>query len=128
MKIKYVILFAFLAIAFISKAQTDTAAKLKDAQAQWVTYNNSGQSDTTVFAAMLSDYSAVLAVDNSNAKANIGLGDMYNSIANYWFNQAQPIENSNPSQYNTYMQQSNAYSALAAPYLQNYLTITGVTH
>jgi hypothetical protein len=128
MKKKLFLLCTILFIGCCAMAQTDTAAKLKDAQAQWVIFNNSGQSDTTVFSVMLSDYSQVLSVDSSNAKANIGIGDMYTSIANYWFNQAQPLQSSNPTQYNTYMQQSNTYIALAAPYLNKYLTITGVTH
>jgi hypothetical protein len=128
MKRKYVIMLALLAIAFISKAQTDTTAKLQDAQNLWATYNNGDPNDTTVFSALSADYTSVLGTDSLNARANQGLGDIYNMFAGYWQNKAQPLQSSNPGLYNTYIQQSNNYNALAAPYSQRYLRIKGISN
>ena len=128
MKRKYVILLAFIAVAFVSKAQTDTTAKLQDAHNQWLVFNSTGQSDTTVFTAMAADYNSVLGTDTLNASANNGMADIYGSLSNYWYNLAMPLQSSNPSLYNTYIQQSNTYSALAAPYQQRYLRIKGISN
>ena len=122
------LLLAFIALAFVSKAQTDTTAKLQDAQNLWATYNSGDPNDTTVFAAIYADCTSVLVVDSTNARANQSLGDVYNFFANYWLNQAQPLKVSNPSLYNSYLLESNNYSALAAPYLQRYLRIKGISN
>ncbi len=109
-------------------AQTDTTAKLKDAQLQWAAFNAAAGNDTSMITAMQADYSAVLVVDSLNKSANQGIGDLYNSMANYWVNLAQPIQISNPSLYNTYMNRANNYFGIASPYLQKYLTLIGVSH
>jgi hypothetical protein len=108
-------------------AQTDTTAKLKDAQLQWAAFN-AGGNDTSMIAALYADYGYVLAADSLNKSANQGIGDLYNSMANYWVNLAQPIQVSNPSLYNTYMNRANNYFGIASPYLQKYLTLIGVSH
>ncbi|HTB07556.1 MAG TPA: hypothetical protein VK806_11450 [Bacteroidia bacterium] len=125
---KYLILLAFVAAAFISKAQTDTATQLQNAKNLWATYNNGDPNDTSQFAALSADYITVLNIDTANARANQGLGDVYSFFSSYWLTQAQAIQSSNPTLYNSCMQQSNNYSALAAPYLQRYLRIKGISN
>lgn len=124
---KLIICLLFFA-PLLMKAQTDTTAKLKDAQQQWAAFNTAGGNDTSMMAAMQADYGAVLAVDSLNKSANQGIGDLFNSMATYWVNLAQPIETSNPSLYTTYMNRANNYSGIASPYLQKYLTLIGVAH
>jgi hypothetical protein len=126
MKKKMFIFCTFVLVSGFVMAQADTTAKLQDAHIQWVQYNSSG--DTTVFAQIQSDYSGILATDSTNAAANKGLGDVYNSLADYWQNIAMPLEITNPSLYTTYINRSNSYHALAVPYLNRYLRIAGITH
>jgi hypothetical protein len=126
MKKKLFLLPILLFFGFTVMAQTDTTAKLQDAHIQWVQYNSSG--DTAVFAQIQSDYSGILVSDSTNAAANKGLGDVYNSLADYWMNLAMPLETSNPSLYAAYINKSNNYHALAAPYLDRYLRKAGISH
>jgi hypothetical protein len=126
MKKKMFIFCTLLLAAGYAMAQTDTTAKLQDAHIQWVQYNSSG--DTTVFAQIQSDYSGILVSDSTNAAANKGMGDVYNSLADYWMNLAMPLETTNLSLYTTYINRSNSYHALASPYLDRYLRKAGISH
>src|SRR6185312_6878927 len=96
----------------LMQAQTDTTAKLKDAAQQWAVFNASNQTDTSMIASMQADYNSVLGTDSLNATANQGLGDIYNSLAYYWANLAQPLESSNPTLYATYITKADNYTAL----------------
>ena len=126
MKKLTLLLFVLLAITFSVKAQTTN--KLADAQNLWAQYNAGSPADTSLFAQMHSDYSTVLSSDSTNAPANLGLGDLFNTLANYWTNMAAPLETSNPTLFSTYSAKADNYTALASPYLQRYLQLTGVTH
>ena len=128
MKIRFLFLLLFAAFSILSSAQDSTAARLQTAQNLWVTYNAGSWQDTSSFAQMQSLYTGILVNDTTNQQANNGLGDLYQAQAAYWMNTAGPLETSYPTSYNIYMARSDSYHALAAPYLQRYLRLTGVTH